>query len=96
MRSRYTAYTLQNERYLLGTWYGSTRPGSRLFGENEAIKWLSLDVLGHHEEGNDGVVEFVARYKVQGRAHKLHEISRFVQEGGRWFYVDGNFPPTRK
>jgi SEC-C motif-containing protein len=37
-------------------------------------------------------VEFVARYKIKGRAHRLHEVSRFVQEGGRWFYVDGSFP----
>ncbi len=37
-------------------------------------------------------VEFVARYKVAGRAHRLHEVSRFVREGGRWFYVAGSFP----
>ena len=37
-------------------------------------------------------VEFVARYKVKGRAHRLHEVSRFVREGGRWFYLDGSFP----
>ncbi len=37
-------------------------------------------------------VEFVARYKVNGRAHRLHEVSRFVLEDGRWFYLDGSFP----
>jgi SEC-C motif-containing protein len=37
-------------------------------------------------------VEFVARYKIGGRAHRLHEISRFVREEGRWLYVDGVFP----
>lgn len=41
-------------------------------------------------------VEFVARYKLNGRAHRLHEISRFVCEeeasGPRWYYVDGSFP----
>ena len=41
-------------------------------------------------------VEFVARYKVNGRAHRLHEVSRFVREAGeggmRWFYLDGSFP----
>jgi SEC-C motif domain protein len=35
-------------------------------------------------------VEFVARYKVNGRAHRLHEISRFVREAGKWLYVDGD------
>ena len=34
-------------------------------------------------------VEFVARYRVDGRAVRLHERSRFVREDGRWFYVDG-------
>ena len=32
---------------------------------------------------------FVARAKVQGRAQRLQERSRFVREHGRWFYVDG-------
>jgi len=40
---------------------------------------------------DQATVEFVARYKVGGRAHRLHEISRFVREGGKWFYVDGEF-----
>lgn len=35
-------------------------------------------------------VEFVARSKLGGRAERLHEISRFVREDGRWFYVDGD------
>jgi SEC-C motif-containing protein len=34
-------------------------------------------------------MEFVARYKVGGRAQRLHEISRFVREAGQWLYVDG-------
>jgi SEC-C motif domain protein len=42
--------------------------------------------------GDEATVEFVARYKIGGRAHRLHEISRFVREQGRWFYVDGSFP----
>ena len=36
-------------------------------------------------------VEFIARCKVNGRAQRLHEISRFVREGGNWSYVGGNF-----
>ncbi len=42
-------------------------------------------------------MEFVARYKIGGRAHRLHEVSRFVREAGsgdvpRWYYLDGSFP----
>ncbi len=39
--------------------------------------------------GDAGVVEFVAHHKVNGRAGKLHEVSRFVREDGPWRYVDG-------
>ena len=94
MRSRYTAYTLENEDYLLATWHPSTRPDSLKLADGPHKKWLGLRVSRHEQTGKDhSVVEFVARYKVGGRAHRLHEISRFVRESGRWFYVDGVTPP---
>ena len=36
-----------------------------------------------------GVVEFVARCKVGGRAERMEETSRFVRQDGRWLYIDG-------
>ncbi|MBP6053850.1 MAG: hypothetical protein KA739_18540 [Pseudomonadales bacterium] len=49
--------------------------------------------MRHHQEtGDTATVEFVARYKVGGKAHRLHEVSRFIREDGRWYYVDGEFP----
>ncbi|WP_051049052.1 YchJ family protein [Nitrosospira lacus] len=90
MRSRYTAYTLGREDYLLATWHHGTRPAS-LELEGKPRKWLALEVRRHEQsEPDHAVVEFVARYKVSGRAHRLHEISRFVREAGQWFYVDGD------
>ena len=92
MRSRYSAYTLKLEAYLLTTWHVSTRPAALDLAADNA-KWLGLEVKRHTEESADrATVEFVARYKIGGRAHRLHEISRFVREGGKWFYVDGEFP----
>ena len=94
MRSRYTAYTLENEDYLLATWHPSTRPDSLKLADGPHKKWLGLRVSRHEQNGKDhSIVEFVARYKVGGRAHRLHEISRFVRESGRWFYVNGVTPP---
>jgi SEC-C motif-containing protein len=91
MRSRYTAYTLLREDYLLATWHSSTRPASLGLAEDVPTKWLGLEVKRHEQQDADhAIVEFVARYKVNGRAHRLHEVSRFVREGGRWFYVDGD------
>lgn len=93
MRSRYTAYTLGREDYLLRTWHPSTRPASLDLANkphNARCKWLGLEVKRHEQLGPDNtMVEFVARYKVDGRAHRLHEISRFVREAGLWFYIDG-------
>lgn len=91
MRSRYTAYTLLKEDYLLATWHLSTRPAALGLAQEAPTKWLGLDVKRHEQQDADhAIVEFVARYKVAGRAHRLHEISRFVREAGQWFYVDGD------
>ena len=88
MRSRYTAYVLGNTQYLLKTWHESTRPSHiALDGER---RWLGLDIKKCEAgEAADtvGTVEFVARYKVAGRAHRLHETSRFSFEHGCWYYV---------
>ena len=91
MRARYSAYAHQLEPYLLTTWYTGTRPSPPLFDESEKTRWLGLEIKCHEMTGTaSAIVEFVARYKVGGRAHRLHETSRFVCEDGRWFYVDGD------
>ena len=93
MRSRYSAYVLGLEDYLLATWHASTRPTALDLDKETSPRWLGLDIKRHQATGPDSaVVEFVARYKTGGRAHRLHEISRFVREDGRWYYVDGEFP----
>lgn len=109
MRSRYTAFTLRDEPYLRATWHASTCPQEPLFAEEEKVHWLGLEVKSALRlrqrkaesepaaEINRDTVEFVARYKVNGRAHRLHEVSRFIREAGsdgslRWFYLDGSFP----
>lgn len=93
MRSRYAAYVLGDEAYLLDTWHAGTRPVSLALNDGGQPKWLGLQVRRHEPTSADtAIVEFVARYKVGGRAHRLHETSRFVREDGRWYYVDGTFP----
>ncbi|MBW8078021.1 MAG: hypothetical protein GJU76_08110 [Gallionella sp.] len=91
MRARYSAYVLKLEDYLLATWHASTRPAN-LDLSSDAGKWLGLEVKCFEVQSADAAtVEFVARYKLAGRAQRLHELSRFVREEGRWFYVDGDF-----
>ncbi len=92
MRSRYSAYVLALEDYLLATWHVSTRPASLdLQSDASGAKWLGLKVLCGATDGDRATVEFVARYKLGGgSAVRLHETSRFVREQGRWYYVDGD------
>ena len=90
MCSRYTAYTLGREDYMLATWHSATRPAKLGLADEASTKWLGLEVKRHEQQDeHHALVEFVARYKAGGRAHRLHEVSRFVQEDGRWFYLDG-------
>jgi SEC-C motif-containing protein len=93
MRSRYSAYTLGREAYLLATWHAGTRPPRLDLAAQAAGKWLGLEIKRHDWNAQDpdrAVVEFVARHKSGGRAQRLHETSRFVREDGRWFYLDGD------
>ena len=89
MRSRYSAYVLALEPYLLATWHESTRPPAISF--EAGVKWLGLNVKSASENADSAEVEFVARYRVGGgSAVRMQERSRFVRENGRWFYVDGD------
>lgn len=88
MRSRYSAYVLALDDYLQRSWHSSTRPA--VIGADDQTRWLGLQIKRRETLDNShALVEFVARYKIGGRAHRLHEISRFVQENGHWFYIDG-------
>lgn len=88
MRSRYTAYALKNENYLLATYHPDTRPAD-LAPQNDEVKWIDLKIISK-EKGmptdTEGMVEFVARYKIGGRAFKMTEKSRFFRIENRWYY----------
>ncbi len=94
MRSRYTAFAMQNWDYLRRT---ELRP------DDDApladIEWLGLDILatdGGGEGDSEGTVEFVAHYRHGGKPGALREKSRFRRREGRWFYLDGEVPaPVR-
>jgi SEC-C motif domain protein len=90
MRSRYTAYALGRDDYLRATWHPDTRPAS--VDLEPGVKWLGLEVRDHRPvDERHAEVEFVARYRVGGRAVRLHERSRFTREAdGRWYYVAGD------
>ncbi|QRY86801.1 preprotein translocase [Tsukamurella tyrosinosolvens] len=93
MRSRFAAFRDGDVDWLLASWHPSTRPADlELDGD---VRWRGLQIVDTVDgaEGDEtGVVEFRATYVADGAHGVLHERSRFVREGGRWFYVDGDFP----
>jgi len=92
MRSRYSAYVLRHEDYLLASWHPDTRPASlQLSAQQPPPTWLGLEIRRHQSVDDDhATVEFVARYRLGGgRAQRQHETSRFLREEGRWYYLDG-------
>ncbi len=104
MRSRYTAYSHTNVNYLLSSWHHSTRPTKLDPNDVNSTVWTQLYILETKhglKNDNQGSVEFVAYSKSNNTIRKLHEISQFIKENGKWFYVDGkiitdsNFQPGR-
>lgn len=96
MRSRYTAYALQQVEYILR----STHPSVRKFHDAESIErwaksncWQKLEIIAA-TDGNSsdkqGTVEFKAYYLDANNQLQIHhEISNFRKELGKWFFVDG-------
>lgn len=91
MRSRFTAYAMHNAAYLSATWDAARCPEKIDFSKEEA-EWHRLEIIGVKKGGlkdTKGIVEFKAYFRVDGEDYALHEVSRFIKTGGRWFYLDG-------
>lgn len=97
MRARYSAYVRKHVDYLLATWHPSTRPPTLDLADRPGLRthWLGLQVISHRTlDPQRQEVSFIARVKVGGGpAQRLAERSRFLQDNGVWFYVDGEIGP---
>ena len=92
MRSRYSAYVLGLENYLLQTWHPDTRPNRLSLTDDASTKWLELQIKRTENiDANNSIVEFIACYKISGKAEKLHEVSRFQKIDQQWYYLDDQF-----
>ena len=89
MRSRYSAYVLELDDYLLRSWHPTTRP--QAIEHEVGTRWLGLRVKSAEQLAPDQAsVSFEARYRVGGQsAVRMRETSRFLREGGHWYYLDG-------
>ena len=94
MKSRYSAYALGVTGYIVAT----THPQCPEYNDDTA-RWKveiaafsrhttfhKLEILGYDTEANEAYVHFIAHLS----SGKLEEKSRFVREGGRWLYRDGD------
>lgn len=88
MRSRYTAYTLKNENYLLGSWHPSTRPES-LDLTNDTTQWMGLKIISTLDSTVNFVAYFTQDTLNSEKFYSLTEQSNFVKENN-WFYLDGH------
>lgn len=104
MRSRYSAYLEQAIDYLGETLHPAHRSdwdrnATRRWAEQ--AQWLGLEIVATEAgqpDDQEGTVEFIVRFIEDGRERRHHERSRFRQEHGRWYYVDGTVPrpPTER
>ncbi|GII23872.1 hypothetical protein Pme01_34690 [Planosporangium mesophilum] len=88
MRSRFSAFAVNDAAYLLRTWHPTTRPPRIRLDVQQ--RWSRLDVLGATGGGlldTEGTVEFRAHYSVHGHRGVQHERSRFVRDAGAWVYL---------
>jgi len=93
MRSRYSAFALQQINYILQT----TALGQQSALDRAAIadwsqsnQWLKLDVVQHQPklDKTHALVEFKAHYHDGTQAHVHHEVSHFVLHQQQWYFLD--------
>lgn len=91
MRSRYSAFAVGDEAYLLRTWHPRSRPDSLTLDPRH--RWVRLEVLS--AQGGVGDVVGTVRYRATsrnaaGQQHTMTETARFERRAGAWVYVDGD------
>lgn len=87
MRSRYCAYKLKNEEYLLQSWHESTRPDS-LDLSSDTTQWKGLKVISATENTVHFVAYFTQDTLNKEKIYALTENSNFAKNK-HWFYLDG-------
>lgn len=100
MRSRYTAYVHQDVDHLVA----SLLPGRRKKQDRRNVEawaaqaeWRGLTILaveGGGSEEDEGMVEFVAKYTLEGQDVEHHERATFRRQDGQWYFVEGRMVGT--
>ena len=92
MRSRFSAYVIQDYQYILQSYASKQRANltiNDLRDNAQDTNWLSLNVLDSHSKEFTAQVEFKAFYQIDTQFYVLHEISDFILENNKWYYQQG-------
>jgi SEC-C motif domain protein len=101
MASRYVAYTLGEIDYLVATHAPDTRESiDRVATEHWSRKasWLGLEIVSTEAGAagdEQGEVEFIACYVLDGTEQVHHERSTFRRIDDRWYFVEGRIVPKK-
>ncbi|MDH3634959.1 MAG: YchJ family metal-binding protein [Gammaproteobacteria bacterium] len=87
MRSRYSAYVLDDVEYLSQTWHSDFRP--RELTVDPDIHYIGLTINTSDQQGKQAVIDFEARLLANGQVQAMHEKSTFVENDGKWMYTIG-------
>lgn len=92
MRSRYSAYVLENTKHLYRSWHPDTRPSLQLSRQEPKVDWMGLQIVSAEqgkENDQEGWVSFVALWMEHGRVQSMNERSYFSRVEKKWVYVSG-------
>jgi SEC-C motif-containing protein len=98
MRSRYTAYAKHAFEHLGRTLSAEQRKDfaiedAKNWGEKS--EWLGLKILRTEKGGptdTEGLVEFAAHFRSEGKEHEHLETALFSREDGAWVYAGQEAP----
>lgn len=95
MQSRFSAFILQNGKYLFNTYHPDFRGDLTIDQLSEAtLNWVNLDIIKSETLTSTGFVEFKAWYLDDAQLTYHHEKSNFVKVENQWLYCDGDFYPA--
>jgi len=94
MRSRYTAYAKCAVDYILKSCVADDGIDPEATKEwSEKADWKGLEIIRTEKGGaadDEGVVEFIASYVLDGLKDEHHETARFIKKDGAWLYESGD------
>lgn len=97
MRARYTAHVKEDIDFVVDTHNPASidrldRDSTEKWAKES--EWLGLEIIRSETNGDEGIVEFIAKFKQDDTDFDHHEISNFVKADGEWFFDDGYTPST--